>query len=134
MKKCKLEKLANSRSTKHVIFREENGKTRLGKLISLELEKAQIIDETSMERVIVDHSSIIGKAKRAKWYPMEKTPPEGISLLLEHKSGEIKMGKLLGDSEKQFYELDEHHFHDGYWHKPIPISDFSHWCLVRPRK
>ena len=65
---------------------------------------------------------------------MHKRPPENKLLLLEDHEGAIKMGKRLEPQEIEFYDLTSPHFHSPFWHKPLPLTDFSFWKPVVERR
>jgi hypothetical protein len=133
MKKSKFSKLLNSGQGKQIIFKKD-GTSHIGVVIDSGYASDSILVQTNDHRdVTVSRKNIIGTIKKYSWYPMKKMPPENKALLLEHKDGSIKMGRLLGSDGMEFYDLKGHHFHDNYWHKPFPISDFTHWSLVQER-
>lgn len=133
MKKSKFFKLLNNGQGKHILFKE-GGTSTVGVIVDSEGASETVVVQTNDYRDISVHrKNIIGKVKKYSWYPMKKMPPENRVLLLEHKNGSIKMGRLLGSDGMEFYDLRGHHFHDDYWHKPSPISDFTHWSLVQER-
>lgn len=130
MKKRKFEKLIGSSYGKEVIFKDDNGSSRMGKVVGLgpipDTIQVNVIDGV----VSVDRKSIICKVRKPKWFTMDRVPPEDKLVLLESKCGDIRMGKLLGEKDKEFYDLNDHHFHSPDWHKPFPISDFNQWSPV----
>lgn len=130
MKKRKFEKLIRSNTVKHVVFEDGSGYSHIGQVVGAGQlpDTAQVNGSAGV--VTVDRKNIICKVKKAKWHTMDRVPPEDRLVLLESKCGDIKMGKLLGAKGKEFYDLNDHHFHSPYWHKPFPITDFHQWSLV----
>lgn len=131
MKKNKFDKFVGSSIGKQVIFNAGNGGSIVGYFVGKGSDPDTIVVRHEGGDSIVDREQIIGKVKKNKWFTMDQVPPEGRLVLLESKTGEIKMGRLLEGHAKDFYELDTHHFHSNYWHKPFPATDFTHWCLVQ---
>lgn len=133
MKKSKFFKLINKGAGKHILFKE-NGSSHMGVIIGAnEILDSITVQTNDFRNVSITRKDIIGKVKKYNWYSIDKMPPEDKTLLLEHKDGSIKMGRLLGSDGMEFYDLREKHFHDNYWHKPFPMSDFTHWSLVQSR-
>jgi len=134
MKKNKFSKLLHRGQGKYILFKD--GETSLiGVVVEAGYTSDNLLVQTNDHRdVYVRRKDVIGTVKKYSWYSMEKMPPENKILLLEHKDGSIKMGRLLGSDGMEFYDLRGHHFHDNYWHKPFPITDFTHWSLVQGRR
>lgn len=132
MKKSKFSKLLNSEG-KNILF-TDGEVSRIGRVVEVGGTDTVVVEIDEREKREVKRPDVIGKVKRHSWFPMDRMPPENKQLLLEHKDGSIRMGKLLGPDAAEFYEVDRTHFHDPYWHRPFPMSDFTHWCIVQGRK
>lgn len=134
MKKNKFSKLVGRGDGKHILFREGDT-SRIGRVVEAGSDVDTVVVQTEgYRKVEIKRPDVIGRVKKHSWYPMDKMPPEDSPLLLEHRDGTIKMGRLLGKDGKEFYELDKPHFHDPYWHRPFPMTDFTHWSLIQGRR
>ncbi len=133
MKKRKFSKLLTKGSGINIVFRQ-GADSKVGVVLETCSDPEVILVQTNdQQRFEVQRKDIIGKVKKPKWFSMEKIPPENKALLLEHKDGSIKMGRLLGNDGIEFYDIQGRHFHDPYWHKPFPINDFTYWSLIQTR-
>lgn len=128
MKKSKFYKLAPSDK---VIF-EDEGSSKIGDVVRLEGDSA--IVRTGKGEESIRRERIMESLKKKKWFPVGKIPPDNKLILLEDKTGAIKMGKRLEPKEIEFYDLIGPHFHSPFWHKPLPLTDFAFWKPVQERR
>lgn len=137
MKKNKFENLISSSIDKDILYKDEDGRSRIGRFVRVggpAIGSESIIVEDNQREVTVHRKNVIGKLKRLKWFDMGTVPPDGKQIMLEDKNGEIKMGKLVDNHDNKLYEFTEHHFDSPYWHRPIPAKEFVAWSLVQRRK
>jgi hypothetical protein len=130
MKKSKFVKMMTSTTGKQVIFKDDNGISRVGKLVGAGPVPDTIMMSYDGMEIVVHRKSIIGKVKKTRWFGMSHLPPHKRDVLLESMNGDTKLGYLLDNADREYYELESDHFHSPYWHKPMPASDFTRWSLV----
>lgn len=130
MKKSKFVKMLASMTGKQVIFRDEHESSQIGTLISAGPAPDTATMSYDGKEIVVHRDDIIGKVKKTRWFAMGHLPPQKRHVLLESMNGDTKLGYLLDNSDREYYELDSDHFHSPYWHKPMPASEFTRWSLV----
>lgn len=119
-----------SATRKQVIFKDDNGNSRIGNLVG-----AGPVPDTAMlthdgVEMMVHRKNIIGKVRKQRWFAIGHLPPHKRDVLLESMNGDTKLGYLLDNTDREYYELESDHFHSPYWHKPMPASEFTRWSLV----